>query len=287
MKEADPKSEAVGAFYDRHHEAFLTAYGRVIQAFRTRDPITILDHEAKSMGLSPGQRLLDAGCGVAAPAIHFATRYGVEVEAITISARQAQAAREAAIAAGCADRVRITHGDYHGVAELFPADHFDAVCFLESFGHSHDKEALLRSCLRVLRPGGTLYIKDLFAKEAVLSAHAEPIRREIERIDEAYHYAISDLYDVLRALRQMGYILADLSTIDIPIEEFENLTISNDFQELTGIARIENWKSYVFPVDFFEMKCLKPWLDQGVGSSRYFLQNLYHLRVMGDRVEDL
>lgn len=287
MRVADPKSQAVGAFYDQHHEAFRRAYGTLIQAFRTRDPRGILDHEAATMGLSAGQRLLDAGCGVGAPAIHFATHYGVQVEALTVSSRQAEAARQAVREAGCADRVSVTEGDYHRLEDLFPPGHFDAICFLESFGHSHDKAGLLAGCLKALRPGGTLYIKDLFVKEAVLESHRAPIQKEIDRINAAYHYEIADLYQVLGWVRKAGYILSRLSTIDIPVEEFENLTISNDFQELTGIARIENWAQYVFPVDFFEVKCLKPWHGPAIGGSRYFLQNLYHLRVMGDRIEDL
>ena len=37
------------------------------------------------------------------------------------------------------------------------------------------------------------------------------------------------------------------------INDFENLAISNEFQELTGIAKIDNWEEYIFPVDFFGM----------------------------------
>lgn len=272
---------AVGRFYDEHHESFLRVYGTVIQAFRTRDPRQLLDHEARAMGLKPGVRLLDAGCGVAGPAIHFALEHGALVDAITISARQAEDARRAVDAAGCADRVRITLGDYHALAELYPPGHFDAVCFLESFGHSRDKARLLEACWHALRPGGTLYVKDLFAKEPALPEHGPAIRAEIARIDTAYHYAIADLYDVLRTLRGLGFILQDLRAVDIPLEDFENLTLSNDFQELTGIARIEDWTRYIFPVEFFELTCLKPWYEKGAGSSRYFLQNLYHLRVLG------
>jgi len=32
----------------------------------------------------------------------------------------------------------------------------------------------------------------------------------------------------------------------LPLQDFENLTICNDFQELTGIGRIENWKEHFY-----------------------------------------
>lgn len=79
----------------------------------------------------------------------------------------------------------------------------------------------------------------------------------------------------------------NLQTIDLPLDQFENLTISNDFQELTGIARIEDWENYIFPVDWFEVKAMKPVHDIGAGNSRYFLQNLYHLTVLKTKMKDL
>ena len=96
------------------------------------------------------------------------------------------------------------------------------------------------------------------------------------KINEAYRYDIADLNTLLDHIRRKGYILTSLKTIDLNLADFENLSISNDFQELTGIARIDNWSEYVFPVDFFELKCLKPGYDLNERPDRYFLQNLYY-----------
>ena len=78
-----------------------------------------------------------------------------------------------------------------------------------------------------------------------------------------------------------------MKTIDIPIEEFENLNISNEFQELTGMAKIEDWADYVFPVDFFEFFCIKPQFDLSNGLDKYFLQNLMYMQVHGKSEEEL
>ena len=278
---------AVGRFYDEHHQAFLEVYGDVIQAFRTKDVADLLDYQIESMGLADGQRVLDAGCGVAGPAIHFARARDVEVEAITVSKAQAEEARRRVEEAGLDGRIRVSHGDYHTLDEIYPRDHFDLVYFLESFGHSHDKRRVLEASLKVLKPGGTLYVKDLFQKEPIVPEHTEAIRREVEKINSAYRYHIADLYEVLAQVRRLGFILANLKTVDLPLDRFENLTISNDFQELTGIARIDDWAKYIFPVEFYELKCFKPWYAIGSGSSRYFLQNLYHMQVLGTREKDL
>lgn len=271
---------AVGNFYDRHGDAFLQVYGDVIQAFRTTDPAKLLHYEATAMGLQQGMRLLDAGCGVCGPAIFFATHYGVQVDALTASGQQALLARQKISEAGLADRITVQQGDYHDPAAFFQPGTYDVVYFLESFGHSRNKGGAIRAAWQMLKPGGLLYIKDLFAKEAVMHAHARMMKENIERINRAYHYEVGDLCRVLADLRRTGFILSSLKTIDIPLEDFENLSISNQFQELTGINRIDDLQTYVFPVDFFEISCIKPWYDPAKGNSRYFLQNLYYLQVL-------
>jgi ubiquinone/menaquinone biosynthesis C-methylase UbiE len=281
------QAQQVGDFYDATNDAFLKVYGEVIQAFRTHDLRNLLDYQASMMQLKPGMHILDAGCGICGPARFFATHYGVTVAAITASAVQQQTATARNAAAGLQAQVQVVQGDYHHLATHFEAGTFDVVYFLESFGHSPDKAQAIASAWEMLKPGGLLYIKDLFVKEPAIPAHAAEIATNIARIDEAYRYNVGDLNAVLTAIRKKGFILSALKTIDIPLEDFENLTISNDFQDLTGIHRIDNLQEYLFPVDFFELVCLKPWYDLSVGNSRYFLQNLYYLKVVGKlRIEN-
>jgi len=130
----------------------------------------------------------------------------------------------------------------------------------------------------VLKQGGLLYIKDLFRREPLLAAHIPKIEREIKKINEAYRYNIADMYDILTHSRRKGWIISKIKTIDLPLSQFENLTISNDFQELTGIAKIESWDDYVFPVDFFELYYIKPQFDLSQGLDKYFLQNLLYMQ---------
>ncbi|MBL0015561.1 MAG: class I SAM-dependent methyltransferase [Bacteroidetes bacterium] len=280
-------AQAVGEFYDETTDAFLKVYGDVIQAFRTRDLSNLLGYQANVMQLKPGMKILDAGCGVCGPAMFFAKNHDVTVDAITASSVQQKEASQRIIAAGLEGKIRVQQGDYHQLSAYFPSGEYDVVYFLESFGHSADKVAAIASAWEMLKPGGMLYIKDLFIKEPAIASHAEEIKKNVERINEAYRYHVGDLNEVLTAVRKKGYILSALKTIDIPLEDFENLTISNDFQELTGIHRIDNLQEYLFPVDFFELICIKPWHDLSIGNSRYFLQNLYYLKVHGKSEAEL
>ena len=272
----DAHAREVGSFYDARHADFLQVYGDVIQAFRTKDVADLLNYQINSIGFTPGQRVLDAGCGIGVPAIHFARHAHVQVDGITISQRQYDAAQEKIAAANLADRVTVVHGDYHNLAKHFPAGSYDIVYFLESFGHSKAKHFLIKECWEALKPGGTLYIKDLFRRIPLKPEHKLAIDREISKINAAYRYDVADLNAVLDDLRGKGFILTWLKTIDFSLEQFEDLAVSNQFQELTGLARIENWEQYVFPVEFFEIKCVKPEFGLDERLDRYFLQQRYH-----------
>ncbi|HHG86122.1 MAG TPA: class I SAM-dependent methyltransferase, partial [Bacteroidetes bacterium] len=193
----DNPALGVGAFYDAQTDAFLQVYGEVIQAFRTRDVRNLLDAQVKAIGLKEGLVAIDAGCGVAGPACYFAGETGAEIHAVTISAVQAEKARLKVMEKGLESQVKVVHGDYHELDALFPENSVDIVYFLESFGHSHDKEKAIAAAWKVLKPGGKLYIKDLFLKEVGREAHRAVMAREVERINTAYHYHIADLYAVL------------------------------------------------------------------------------------------
>ena len=280
----DSHARNVGQFYDLHHNDFLSVYGEVIQAFRTKNVADLLNYQISSIGFRPGQRVLDAGCGIAAPAIYFATHAGVHVDAITISKMQHETACEKVAIANLADEVSVVHGDYHNLETCFEPGAYDVVYFLESFGHSSAKRRLVDSCWEVLKPGGVLYIKDLFKRTPLKPEHKGKIDQEIRKINKAYHYEVADLNTMLDDLRGRGFILASLKTIDLDLEQFEDLAVSNKFQELTGLARIENWEEYVFPVDFFELKCVKPEFSLDERIDRYFLQNLYHRLVSRQKI---
>ncbi|MFM2283886.1 MAG: hypothetical protein RL222_1390 [Bacteroidota bacterium] len=269
----------VGKFYNKNHDAFLKVYGEIIQAFRTNNLDNILHYQIQTIGLSAEQRVLDAGCGVCGPARFFARNAGCSIDAVTISEVQQKASEEYILREGLQDKVKVHQADYHLVDTVFPKETFDKVYFLESFGHSPDKEKLLKAVWKVLKPGGEVYIKDLFRRVSDNWMVQYKIDSEIKKINKAYIYDVADLNDFVDMVRKLGYVIVFIKTIDIPLEDFENLSISNEFQELTGIAKIDNWEKYIFPIDFFEVKLYKPEYDINKGMHRYFLQNVFQLQM--------
>jgi len=75
------------------------------------------DLVCRKLGLEPGMRVLDVGCGWGGFAMHAAKNYGVEVIAVTLSEQQARWGQRAVAAAGLDKQVDLRHSDYRAVRE--------------------------------------------------------------------------------------------------------------------------------------------------------------------------
>lgn len=111
-----------------------------------------------AVGLGPGQRLLDVGCGFGRPAIRFAQRTAAEVVGINVSEEQIRIANRLAAEAGVSDRTRFEVADANRLP--YPDGSFDAVWAVEVLMYLPDRLAVLNEIRRVLAPGGTFVLSD-------------------------------------------------------------------------------------------------------------------------------
>ncbi len=81
------------------------------------------DLVCRKLGLEPGMRLLDVGCGWGGMVLHAAREYGVEVVGVTLSREQAAWGQQAVEREGLADLAAVRFGDYRDV----PETGFDAI----------------------------------------------------------------------------------------------------------------------------------------------------------------
>jgi len=112
------------------------------------------DLVCQKLGLRPGARLLDVGCGWGTMAMHAARHYGAKAVGITISERQASLAAERVAEAGLASQVEIRRQDYRDVADG-PYDAISSIGMFEHVGLSRLAE-YLGDLYRLLRPEGRL-----------------------------------------------------------------------------------------------------------------------------------
>ncbi len=112
------------------------------------------DLVCRKLGLEPGQRLLDLGCGWGGMVRHAVRHYGVTAIGVTLSAEQAAWGQERLQREGLADRGTIRHQDYRQVSETG----FDAISSIGLTEHIgiRNYPAYFGFIRDHLRPGGRL-----------------------------------------------------------------------------------------------------------------------------------
>jgi SAM-dependent methyltransferase len=116
-------------------------------------PIWLAEDLAPRLGLAPGMRVLDLGCGRAATSIFLAREFGVEVVAadLWIDA-EGNAAR--IVEAGVAGLVTAVHAE----ARSLPFDHasFDAIVSVDAYHYFGTDVRYLAYLSQFVRPGGRI-----------------------------------------------------------------------------------------------------------------------------------
>jgi cyclopropane fatty-acyl-phospholipid synthase-like methyltransferase len=117
--------------------------------------------------IRPGQRVLDAGCGIGGSAIWLAEHVGAQVVGFNINAKQLDQASRLAHTRNLQGRVQFQVGDY--CATQLQGESFDVVWALESACYADDKKRFLTEAHRLLKPGGRLIVADGFLSRDDLS----------------------------------------------------------------------------------------------------------------------
>ncbi|MFC6344540.1 class I SAM-dependent methyltransferase, partial [Nocardioides hankookensis] len=118
-----------------------------------------LDLVCTKLGLQPGMRMLDVGCGWGSLSLHAAEHFGVTVTGVTIASEQKAFIDKRIADRGLTDRVEIRVQDYREI----PETGFDAVGSLEMGEHVGRRHyATYAGVLhRAVRPGGRVLVQQM------------------------------------------------------------------------------------------------------------------------------
>ena len=165
------------------------------------------DLVARKLGLEPGMRLLDVGCGWGGMVMHAAERYDVQAIGVTLSRQQAEWASKAIAERGLSDRAEVRFMDYRDLQE----SSFDAISSIGLTEHIGEKnlQPYFRGLYDRLRPKGRLLNHCITRPEPGRAARAKAF---IDR------YVFPD-----GELESPGFILEKMNAAGFEIRHAENL----------------------------------------------------------------
>ena len=207
-------ANTVTAFYNLITEFCERGWGQSIH-FAVMDPgvsfeESIANHEyflGEAIGLRPGMKVLDVGCGIGGPQRALARKFGASIVGLNINEYQLGKCSAYNSEAGLDHLCSVLHGDFLNI----PAEDgsFDAAYHIEALCHAPDKTAAHAEIFRVLRPGAVFVGYDVCMTP--LYDGGNPEHRELKEINE-YVSALPEIAsfaDVDDSLRAVGFELVE------------------------------------------------------------------------------
>lgn len=199
----------------------------------------------RKLGLRPGMRLLDVGCGWGGMVIHAARNYDVSAVGVTLSRAQADSASKRIAASGMSHRIEIRLQDYRDVDD----GPFDAISSIGMFEHV--------GLAQLGRYFGVLH--DLLAPRGRLLNQAISRPRGSPGFDRrsfVYRYVFPDgelqeVGRVVSAMQELGFEVRDVESLREHYARTLRAWVANlesnwdEAVELAGAGRARVWRLYM------------------------------------------
>ena len=204
-----------------------------------------LDLVCTKLGLQPGERVLDVGCGWGSFAMHAASQYGVRVLGVTLSEQQVRLGRERVRQAGLSELVELRVADYRELA----GDSFDAISSIGMVEHVGEEriDLYMRTLDGLLRPGGRL-LNHGIAKLADFDTADEGAFSERFVFPDGVPLPLSR---IAQAMERVGLVVGHVEgfpedyarTLGYWIDSYE--ARYDEAVRLAGIERARVWRLYL------------------------------------------
>ncbi|MFD8261002.1 class I SAM-dependent methyltransferase [Streptomyces griseoluteus] len=206
-----------------------------------------LELVCRKLGLKPGQRLLDVGCGWGSMAVHAAREHGVSVVGVTLSQEQAAFARKRVAEEGLTDRVEIRVQDYRDVRDG-PYDAISSIGMAEHVGAERYLD-YARDLYGLLRPGGRLLNHQIARRP-----QQDESAYEVDAFIDSYVFPDGELAPIgttVTMLERAGFEVRDVESLREHYARTLRAWVTNlegDWARATrlaGFGRARVWRLYM------------------------------------------
>ncbi len=177
-----------------YSSAYFTSPGQsLVEAQRAK-----LDLICRKLGLQPGMRLLDVGCGWGSLILHAVEHYGVQATGITLAAEQRDHIAKRVADRGLAGRIEVRLQDYRELSDT--SETFDAVSSIEMGEHVGEGQypTYANILFGALKPTGRLLLQQMSRREGTAPGggkfieayiapdmHMRPLAQTLAHLDHA------------------------------------------------------------------------------------------------------
>ncbi|KAJ0232496.1 Phosphoethanolamine N-methyltransferase 1 [Hirschfeldia incana] len=194
------------------------------------------------MELKPGQKVLDAGCGIGGGDFYMAETFDVHVVGIDLSVNMISFALERAIGLNCSVEFEVADC----TTKTYPDNSFDVIYSRDTILHIQDKPALFKKFFKWLKPGGRVLITDYCkSAETPSPTFAEYIKQRGYDLHDvqAYGQMLKDagFEDVIAEDRTDQFVRVlrrELEKVEKEKEEFISDFSQEDYNDIVG-----GWKA--------------------------------------------
>lgn len=194
-------------FYETvwYRKALGLHYGFWTSGVSNRDEAILEENKvlANMAGVGSGDRVLDAGCGVAGSGIWLTKNRQARVIGINIVHEQIKRATKLVNKNGVADMTHFAEADYHRLP--FSDGSFDVFWSVESIEHSDNVPVFIKESFRVLGEGGRAVIAGTFKGETqATESQKEQLQVGFRAAGAFNDFRSAD--EVAEEMRKNGYV---------------------------------------------------------------------------------
>ncbi|XP_042227688.1 phosphomethylethanolamine N-methyltransferase-like isoform X2 [Homarus americanus] len=207
------------------------------------------------LGLRPGQRVLDVGCGTGGAATFMARHYGVHVHGVDLSSDMIFKAieRQGKLESRVKRRIQF---EMSSIMEVDYEDGiYDVIYSKGTILYIKDKQELFKKFYRWLRPGGTLFIVDHCYTTSQLSPDL------LNYIQNIRHQCLLTIESFVAQLKAAGF--EDVKTQNLREDFIKYKEMELNFLTSTREAFIQEFSQNEFNKMFSGLSASNRWIKEG------------------------